>query len=128
MKLRHIVCKARVCRNITRKYHKKPKILNPVYTVQATRNITFTKSILRIFLSFTKNYEFRNNLCTESKRKKKFAREISKIRTRILKNEEIHVRILNKKRNLSTNLNKPTGLHLKDRYSKTSSFDNSWLV
>ena len=37
--------------------------------------------------------------------------------------EEIRAQILNRERNLCTNLNKPTRLH-QDGHSKTSSFDN----
>ena len=55
----------------------------------------------------------RMNLCMKSKQKKKFVCEIS----------EIGARILNEERNLCTNLNKPTRLHVhQDRHSKTSSF------
>ena len=53
------------------------------------------------------------SLCTNSKRKEKFVCKIS----------EIRARILNKKRNLCTNLNNPTRLH-QDRHSKTLSFGN----
>ena len=59
----------------------------------------------------------------EIKTKKTFVREISEIRVRILRNEEIRAGILNEERNLCTNLNKPTKLY-QDRDSKTSSFNN----
>ena len=50
--------------------------------------------------------------CTKSIQKKKFVREVSEIRARILKNEEIHAQqVLNKERNLYTNSNKSTRLH-----------------
>ena len=101
-------------------------------TVQTICNITFTNSreFIQIFSKFYQklriSYEFRvqnshmnlrTNSCKDSstkpKQKKKFVREIS----------EITARILNKERNLCTNLNKPTRLH-QERHSKTSSFDN----
>ena len=52
----------------------------------------------------------------EIKTKEKIVCEISEILVRILKNEEIPARILNKERNLCTNfINKPTKLH-QDRH------------
>ena len=75
-----------------------------------------------LFLSPTKTHEFRVQnhirICIQihvrnQNKRKKFVREIS----------EIRARILNKERNLCTNVNKPTRLH-QDRRSKTSSFDN----
>ena len=71
-------------------------------------------------MNFAKKFHVQNshtnsckNLCTKSKQKKKFVCKIS----------EIRARILNKERNLCTNLNKPTRLH-QDRHSKKLSFDN----
>ena len=57
--------------------------------------------------------DLHTNSCTKSTQKKKFVCEIS----------EICAQILNKERNLCTNLNEPTQLH-QHRHSKTSSFDN----
>ena len=61
--------------------------------------------------------------CTKSKQKQIFICEISEIHAQTLTNEETCAQILNKRRNLCTNLNKPTRLH-QDRHLKTSSFDN----
>ena len=71
---------------------------------------------LRISYEFhlqNSHMNFCKNSCTKSKQKKKFVREIS----------EIRARILDKERNLCTNLNKPTRLH-QDILSKTLSVDN----
>ena len=65
----------------------------------------------------------RKNLRKKSKQKKNFVQKFSEIRARIFKNEKMCAQILNKERNLCTNLNKPTEQH-QDRDSKTSSFCN----
>ena len=60
--------------------------------------------------------------------KEKVVREVSEIRVRMLKYEEICTQILNKETKLCTNLKKPTKLH-EDRHSKTSSsFDNYLII
>ena len=61
----------------------------------------------------------------QNKRKNSYM-YISEIRVQILKNEELYAQILNKGRNLCTNLNKPTRLH-HNRRSKTSSVDNNMV-
>ena len=58
---------------------------------------------------FFHEFLYCEDLCTKSEQKKKFVCKISEI--------------LNKERNLCTNLNKPTRLD-QDRHSKTLSFDN----